>query len=105
MFGVDRELLQMGPARYRVDAAQADRGIAGHQDDERVGKFLRRAGAGQRPDAERLEQGVGRGLEVGQQRQLVGPRGADDWGRGTVALHVATVDVAYGQAPKGSISA
>ena len=95
----------MGPARYAVDAAEADRWVAGHQDDERIGKFLRCAGAGERPDAERLEQGVGRGLEVGQQRQLVGSHRANDLGLGAVAFHVATVDVVYGQAPKGSISA
>jgi hypothetical protein len=105
VIGVDRELLQMDPTRNPVDAAQTDRRVTGHQDDERGGKVLQCAGTREGPDAERLEQGVSRGLDVGQQRQLVGPHWADDPGPRSVAFHVATVDVVYGQAPKGSISA
>ncbi len=56
VIGVDRELLQMGPALDAVDAAEADRGVTGHQDDERIGELLRCAGSWERPDAERLEQ-------------------------------------------------
>ena len=69
----------------RVDAAQPDGRLARHEDDERGGELLHRAGAGQRPDAERLEHGVGGQLEGGQERQLVGPHRPDGVHPPTVA--------------------
>ena len=51
--------------------------VAGDEDDERGGELLLRAGPGEWPDAEGLEHRVGRRLEGGQQRQLVGTHRPD----------------------------
>jgi hypothetical protein len=106
---MDRELLEVGLAVEVVDPTESHGRIARHQHDECVRELRLGAGAGQGPDAERLEQRVGRRLETGQQGQLVGPDGADDGdgadgadGCGLVARHGATVDL-YGQAPNGSM--
>ena len=81
------------PAVDVVDAAQADRWVAGHEDDERGGELLHRARAREGTDAEGLEDRVGRRLECREQAQLVGTDGSDvRVGRpGSVAFHAATV--------------
>jgi hypothetical protein len=74
-----RQLLQMSPGiADAVDATQPDRWVTGHEHDKCSRELFRCARAWQRPDAERFEQGVGGGLEVGQQPQLVGTDRADD---------------------------
>ena len=103
MVGVHRQLLQVGPVPDAVDAAEPDRGVTGHEDDERVGELLRCPGCWERPDPQSLEQCVGGGFDGRQQDQFVGTRRANGLGPGAVAFHVATVDVVYGQAPKGSM--
>ena len=63
---MDGELLEVDAAGDAIEAAQPDGRVAGYQHDERGGELLHRAGAGERPDPELLEHGVGRRLEAGQ---------------------------------------
>ena len=85
--GVDRELLEVGAVVDAVDAAEADRWVAGHQDDERGGELLPPCpgrGAARCRGARTWCRPPPRG---GQQGQLVRPHGANDQVRGAVALH------------------
>jgi NADPH:quinone reductase len=94
--GMHRELFEMGAGGAailggkRVNTAQPDRRVPGHQHDERGSELLDRARTGQRPDAEVLERGVGRRLEGREEAQLIGSHRADERA-GPSGVHPPTV--------------
>ena len=71
--GVHRQLPDVKVGIHQVDTHEAHRRLANHQDEGRRGEVVVSVVVRERTDADRLEQSVGRELDVTKGGELIGP--------------------------------